>query len=241
MGRWKKGFTLIELLAVIVILGIIALISIPMINDVIKESRLGAFKASTLSLFHAYTNYEAEHGFEIKDEINIFDLDITNKSTFLSGEIYRKEDSIKVENVSNGRYCASGTQENLKIVEGTCDLLDETPPKILSVTTEVTTNSIKLYTSYLEEESFISKHEYRIVRENEDIENATWVSGDSLTENLSTKTFSGLEQGVKYKIQVRLTNTALENNVSEIYELEVSTLTLEKPVITLLTSKEYAS
>ena len=42
----KKGFTLIELLAVILILGIIALIAIPTVNNILKEARIGAFKSS---------------------------------------------------------------------------------------------------------------------------------------------------------------------------------------------------
>lgn len=48
----SNAFTLIELLAVILILGVIALIAIPTVSKIIKESKKGAFKSSVQNLIN---------------------------------------------------------------------------------------------------------------------------------------------------------------------------------------------
>ena len=40
----KKGFTLIELLVVIILIGLIALIVVPIVSDIISNSKKEAFK-----------------------------------------------------------------------------------------------------------------------------------------------------------------------------------------------------
>lgn len=56
----RKGFTLIELLAVITILGIIAVISGPVILNVMQTSKENAFMDSAYSLISSARNYQLE-------------------------------------------------------------------------------------------------------------------------------------------------------------------------------------
>lgn len=57
----KKGFTLIELLAVIVILGIIATIVVPTINDTINNSREKAYNQQKDNIIDAAKKWGTEN------------------------------------------------------------------------------------------------------------------------------------------------------------------------------------
>ncbi|GAA0450517.1 type II secretion system protein [Alkalibacillus silvisoli] len=60
----QKGITLVELLAVIVILGIIALIAVPAIANVIEDSRYDSVKATGINIIEAAELYSVTNNVE---------------------------------------------------------------------------------------------------------------------------------------------------------------------------------
>ena len=77
----EKGFTLIELLAVIVILSVITLITIPMITNVIEESKKKALVSSIQGLVESANLYAIE-----KDGVYEFLFDKEHKGSTKKGE-----------------------------------------------------------------------------------------------------------------------------------------------------------
>ena len=77
----EKGFTLIELLAVIVILSVITLITVPMITNVIEESKKKALASSVEGLVESANLYAIE-----KDGVYEFLFDEEHKGSTLKGE-----------------------------------------------------------------------------------------------------------------------------------------------------------
>ena len=77
----EKGFTLIELLAVIVILSVITLITVPMITNVIEESKKKALASSVEGLVESANLYAIEN-----DGVYEFLFDKEHQGSTLKGE-----------------------------------------------------------------------------------------------------------------------------------------------------------
>lgn len=118
----KQGFTLVELLAVITLIGILGLITVPIINDTIKNSRKKAFKDTLNSIVDAAKIYNADTDYlEITDDdsMNVLDskLKYDNKGQILGGEIYYKSQKYYFNYVYTKYYCAMGFIEDLEIYD----------------------------------------------------------------------------------------------------------------------------
>ena len=88
----KKGFTLVELLGVIVILSILALISIPIINSIVKDSQKQVKESNIDTILEAAYSYTLDEDIDIElpennNESISITLDTLKKSGYLKKEI----------------------------------------------------------------------------------------------------------------------------------------------------------
>jgi len=119
----SKGFTLVELIAVIIIIGVLLLIIIPNISGVLKRAEQKTFAASAKGILRTANDYFADSGataiegqcFNANSEEIKFDKDYQ----ITGGEICYIDGTAYLKKVTNGKYCATGNTDNLKV--GSCN------------------------------------------------------------------------------------------------------------------------
>lgn len=77
----RKGFTLVELLAVIIVVAVISLITIPMITDVLEKSKIDAFKESANGLVTSARYYTIGES-DLYTTIFLFDEERNGESLY---------------------------------------------------------------------------------------------------------------------------------------------------------------
>jgi len=125
----KKGFTLVELLAVITLIGVLGLITVPIINTTIKNSRKKAFKETLSAIVDAAKIYNADTDYLVITEhtgINVLDqnLKYENKSQILEGRLYYRSGAYYFDYAVSKYYCAYGYIEDIEIYDINSDECD---------------------------------------------------------------------------------------------------------------------
>jgi prepilin-type N-terminal cleavage/methylation domain-containing protein len=122
----RKGFTLIELLSVIVILGVIGLITSPLIGGIIQNSKKGAFEDSVYGIIKSVDLDKAEAGFNVNRTYTVAPGTVINNTTGLALEtkgsvngngVVKLDDDGNIQlMIEYDLWCATKEYEN-KVVE----------------------------------------------------------------------------------------------------------------------------
>lgn len=227
----KKGFTLIELLAVIVVLAIIALIAVPLVTSQVEKSRQSAFKNSVIEASRGLTLYLNENQISMTPGVD-YGIDITelkNKkyiiSNLISGKFVEIDGKINSYYITDGRYCAYGTIDNLEI-DKDCSKLNPSTPKLENDAFNLssTTNTIT-----------VTVDENKII-DDKDMQNTSYtlnlylgkklISTISQVKNQSTYTFKNLKKETEYSVELVAINSNLKQSKQS---KNISTKNMNKP------------
>ena len=122
----KKGFTLIELLAVIVIISIVALITVPILLNVIDNAKIGALRNSAYGIVDSANLYFAKN-FGAEKESILFEFSdgkqISEKKLDINGKIENGKVVLNKENkillcIDNGKNYAYKSYSDSKVTTG---------------------------------------------------------------------------------------------------------------------------
>lgn len=227
----KKGFTLIELLAVIVVLAIIALIAVPLVTSQVEKSRQSAFKNSVIEASRGLTLYLNENQISITPGVD-YGIDITelkNKkyiiSNLISGKFVEIDGKINSYYITDGRYCAYGTIDDLKI-DKDCSKLNPSTPKLENDAFNLssTTNTIT-----------VTVDNNKII-DDKNMQNTSYtlnlylgkklISTISQKQNQNTYTFKNLKKETEYSVELVVVNSNLKQSKQS---KNISTKNMNKP------------
>ncbi len=115
----SKGFTLVELIAVVIIIGVLLLIIIPNVANTLKKSEIKTFTASAKGVLRAATDYYAS------DEVIVTESECIDATAGIikfdkdyqitGGEICYIDNEAYLDTITNGKYCATGNNDDLKV------------------------------------------------------------------------------------------------------------------------------
>ena len=133
----KKGFTLVELMAVIIILGILALITYPIIDKSIKQSKEKALDRTIASVIEAAFNYSIDNDLGYEKDYQILELSVLKDNGFLKQSIINPVTNNELEGCLLYKWDSNDNQYIFEYSE-TCEIPQPVPNLIDTLLTQYT-------------------------------------------------------------------------------------------------------